>query len=110
MLKKLLLSAFVLTLAMAAHIYARSVGDKGKREREKLPRLETTVRELPDSVFNPVEMEDLLNDEVYLKLAHEGWSPEEIVRMKGRGVFTPNFEGEVGAVLHLPRRECCGTE
>ena len=30
--------------------------------------------------------------------------------MKGRGVFTPNFEGEVGAVLHLPRRECCGTE
>ena len=38
------------------------------------------------------------------------WSPEEIVRMKGRGVFTPNFEGEVGAVLHLPRRECCGTE
>lgn len=86
MLKKLLLSAFVLTLAMAAHIYARNVGDKGKREQEKLLRLETTVRELPDSVFNSVEMEDLLNDEVYLKLAHEGWSPEEIVTIMNTAV------------------------
>ena len=86
MLKKLLLSAFVLTLAMAAHIYARSVDDKEKRERGKTLRLETMVRELPDSVFNLVEMEDLLNDEVYLKLAHEGWSPEEIVTIMNTAV------------------------
>ncbi len=81
MLKKLLLSAFLLSLAMVAHLYARGKGDKAQREREKLSMLETAVRELPDSIFKPVEMEDLLNDEVYLKLAHEGWSPEEIVKI-----------------------------
>ena len=34
---------------------------------------------LPDSVFEYVKMEDLLDDEVYIKLAHDGWSPQEIV-------------------------------
>lgn len=37
------------------------------------------------------------------------WSPEEIVRMKGRDVFTPNFEAEAETLLHFTRRESCGT-
>ena len=34
---------------------------------------------LPDSAFEYVKMEDLLDDQVYMKLAHDGWSPQEIV-------------------------------
>lgn len=38
------------------------------------------------------------------------WEPAEIVRGMGRGLFTPNFEAEAESVLHLSRRECCGTD
>ena len=57
-----------------------------KKDPKALSKLETMVREMPDSVFEAVEMEDLLNDEVYLKLAHEGWSQEEIVNIMSTAI------------------------
>ena len=29
------------------------------------------------------------------------WSPDEIKANIGKGVFTPNFEGEIGKVINL---------
>jgi len=57
-----------------------------KENEENLSRLEIKVRNLPDSLFTPVQQEDLLNDEVYLKLAYEGWSREEIVTIMGTAI------------------------
>lgn len=35
------------------------------------------------------------------------WSPEEIARQRGRGVFTPNFEGEADLLFGGTRPESC---
>lgn len=50
--------------------------DLNRRQRDKLER---ALHELPDSVFGDVKKEDLLEDEVYVKLARDGWSSKEIV-------------------------------
>lgn len=41
--------------------------------------LESRVRDLPDSLFQSVEMEDLLEDQVYMQLLREGWKPDEVM-------------------------------
>lgn len=69
-----------------AYTYAKGTNDdKGKRHGS-LPNLEAQVRQLPDSVFQPVEMEDLLDEKVYLKLAKEGWTPDEIVSVMKQSI------------------------
>jgi len=75
-----------LSLLLVAYLRAdgASVGAKGNKEKQ--PSLELRVKNLPDSLFTPVEKEDLLDDEVYLKLAHEGWSREEIVTIMGTAI------------------------
>ncbi len=86
MIKKLLPSTLILASVMAVHIYAGTFGEADAMECKKPSRLENVVRELPDSIFGQVEMEDLLDDEVYLKLAHEGWSADEIVKIMNTAV------------------------
>lgn len=48
------------------------------KEKEKMER---AVSALPDSAYEQVRKEDLLNDEVYMKLARDGWFPQEITRI-----------------------------
>lgn len=48
------------------------------KEEQKKQRMEEIMKNLPDSVFEKIDIEDLLDDEVYLKLAKDGWSPREI--------------------------------
>ncbi|MCH5329075.1 MAG: hypothetical protein J1E02_08635, partial [Coprobacter sp.] len=48
--------------------------------------MEQVMRNLPDSVFQDVKMEDLLDDEVYLKLAYDGWSSREIATIMSTAV------------------------
>lgn len=60
----------------ALYGYAESSADKEQRKRE---RMEQMARSLPDSLLENVRTEDLLDDEVYLKLAHDGWTPREIM-------------------------------
>ncbi len=67
MIKKLLPSTLILASVMAVHIYAGTFGEADATECKKPSRLENVVRELPDSIFGQVEMEDLLDDEVYLR-------------------------------------------
>lgn len=49
-----------------------------QKEELKRQRMEEIMRALPDSVFDNVKIEDLLDDEVYLKLAKDGWTSREI--------------------------------
>lgn len=51
------------------------------KEKEKMER---AVSALPDSAYEQVRKEDLLNDEVYMKLARDGWFPQEITRIMDR--------------------------
>lgn len=51
------------------------------KEKEKMER---AVSALPDSAYEQVRKEDLLNDEVYMKLARDGWYPQEITRIMDR--------------------------
>ncbi len=70
----LLLLCFGVACNYAWHYTAQDY-DKKLRKRSKL---EQSLRHLPDSIFDDVKMEDLLVDEVYVKLARDGWSPGEI--------------------------------
>ena len=48
------------------------------RENQKHRRMEEISAKLPDSIFENIKTEDLLDDEVYHKLAKDGWSTREI--------------------------------
>ena len=80
MIKKLFLTTQLLFCCFVLHSYAKSVyvsdSDRDLKRRNKMVK---EAAMLPDSVFEYVKMEDLLDDEVYIKLAHDGWSPQEIV-------------------------------
>ncbi len=79
MVKKLILVSSLLSLLLGVQSYADGATKSTKRARGETSRLEEAVMNMPDSMFLPVEQEDLLDDEVYLKLAKEGWSREEIM-------------------------------
>lgn len=51
---------------------------------KKRSKMERAVSTLPDSAYEQVKKEDLLNDEVYIKLARDGWYPQEITRIMDR--------------------------
>ena len=54
------------------------------REKTQSPEyLRSKLESIPDSVFQNVKQEDLLLDEVYVKLARDGWSADEIKRIMG---------------------------
>ncbi len=73
----LFFSSIILAAACGAYSYAaKEPANKGKGN---FSQLINKSRELPDTLFQPVDMEDLLDDKVYLKLASEGWYPTEIV-------------------------------
>lgn len=75
--KPLIVSSIILGVVCGAYMYA------AKRPVNKnagsIAGLEEKARDLPDSLFESVDKEDLLDDKVYLRLASEGWYPEEIV-------------------------------
>lgn len=50
------------------------------RERESYSLLRR-IQEISDTLFSDVKKEDLLVDEVYIKLARDGWSQDEIRRV-----------------------------
>lgn len=50
-------------------------------QKEKMKRV---IENLSDTVFQEIQQEDLLNDEVYIKLARDGWYPQEITRIMER--------------------------
>ena len=52
--------------------------EKTKKELQKEQRMREALANLPDSLLEQVEVKDLLDDEVYLQLAHDGWSAREI--------------------------------
>lgn len=58
---------------MQAHLGREKNVDDKKRSK-----MERAVSTLPDSAYEQVKKEDLLNDEVYIKLARDGWFPQEI--------------------------------
>ncbi len=69
-----------ITLAAAcALFYGCAAKDSGGKGAGDFSQLIDKSLQLPDSIFQSVEMEDLLDDKVYIKLASEGWSPQEIV-------------------------------
>lgn len=74
------LFAFLLPLMfMQAHLSDdKDVNDK------KRAKMERAVSTLPDSAYEQVKKEDLLNDEVYIKLARDGWFPQEITNIMDR--------------------------
>lgn len=76
MIKRLLTASLVSLSIAIMHSYAKT--EKNNDDSPRLPEPEQALLELPDSVFENVRMEDLLFDEVYLKLARDGWSPKEI--------------------------------
>ncbi len=84
--RKLLLCSSLLSLFLIANLSADGALGGMNENREEQSRLELQVRNLPDSMFIPVQQEDLLNDEVYLKLAHEGWSSDEIVTIMSTAI------------------------
>lgn len=79
MVKKLIPVSILLSALIGIQSYADGATKSAKRCSAETSRLEEAVMNMPDSLFSPVEQEDLLDDEVYLKLAHEGWSREEIL-------------------------------
>lgn len=72
------LMLFVLPLA----IYATVDKDDKKLEKKKA-KMEQMLESLSDSSFEDVKREDLLKDEVYIKLARDGWSSQEIMKIMG---------------------------
>ena len=68
---------------MQAHLGREKNVDDKKRSK-----MERAVSTLPDSAYEQVKKEDLLNDEVYIKLARDGWFPQEITRIMDRCIKT----------------------
>lgn len=54
------------------------------REERKKQKMEQAISALPDTAYASVRKEDLLNDEVYIKLARDGWNAQEISRIMNR--------------------------
>lgn len=84
MSKSLLTATLLLAGIVFLHSYART--DKGSGPGKEHADPTYVLRGLPDSVFTDVKMEDLLRDEVYMKLAADGWSPQEIVAIMNTAV------------------------
>lgn len=55
--------------------------DKVDKKKQKM---EQAISALPDTAYASVRKEDLLNDEVYIKLARDGWNAQEISRIMDR--------------------------
>lgn len=52
------------------------------RDGESIPKkILKKISQIPDSLYQQVKNEDLLIDEVYIKLARDGWSQDEIRRI-----------------------------
>lgn len=82
MVKRNLLGLFALLLPAVCMQAQLTDGTKSAvKEKEKMER---AVSALPDSAYEQVRKEDLLNDEVYMKLARDGWYPQEITRIMDR--------------------------
>lgn len=56
-------------------------GEKIKKEDRQKHKMEKVLQTLPDSLYERVRREDLLQNEVYVKLARDGWNNQEIVRI-----------------------------
>lgn len=97
------LMLFVLPLA----IYA-TVGNDGKDGRKKARKMERVLESMSDSDYENVRKEDLLRDEVYIKLARDGWSSHEIMRImddyikENRKTVRGSFEYGMYAKQWLP--------
>lgn len=74
-------SAFLLLSLLVIATYATISGDNDKDKKKA--KMQQTLDSLPDSAYGSVKKEDLLNDEVYVKLARDGWSSQEIERIMG---------------------------
>ena len=48
------------------------------RERVITAAMLEAMSRVPDSAFTDVKVEDLLRDEVYMKLSHDGWTSDEV--------------------------------
>lgn len=77
-----LVASVLLFFAMTLIIGNVALGkNKGSNVEAKSLERERALRMMDDSLLSQVEIEDLLDDEVYQKLAYEGWTPSEIVRI-----------------------------
>ena len=82
MVKRNLLGLFA--LLFPAVCMQAQLTDGTKLANKKKDKMERAVSALPDSAYERVKKEDLLNDEVYMKLARDGWYPQEITRIMDR--------------------------
>ncbi|RHP65781.1 LamG-like jellyroll fold domain-containing protein [Bacteroides sp. OF04-15BH] len=55
----------------------------GNLSDDHLTAIKNKLNSIPDSMFSSVKKEDLLKDEVYMKLARDGWSQDEIKSIFG---------------------------
>lgn len=55
----------------------------GNLSDDHLTAIKNKLNSIPDSMFSSVKKEDLLADEVYMKLARDGWSQNEIKSIFG---------------------------
>ena len=76
-MKKKILSVTLLTSLLIVAL-ASAKETSAEKEAKKLQRMEEIINSLPDSVFENVKIEDLLDDEVYVKLMRDGWTSREI--------------------------------
>ncbi|MDE7153578.1 MAG: hypothetical protein K2O00_03925 [Muribaculaceae bacterium] len=83
MVKQSLLFSSIILMAIGG-IYAMTTTNSGTEFENR--KLEDKVRLMPDSLFQQVEMEDLLDERVYLDLAKEGWTGTEIVSVMKKTV------------------------
>ena len=75
------LFAFLLPFMLTqAHL---NNNDKDVKDKKR-SKMENTISTLPDSAYEQVKKEDLLGDEVYIKLARDGWYPQEITQIMDR--------------------------
>lgn len=79
MTKKILSATLLFLFIAIMHNYAKTHDRKDDKQQKQRDKLEKAIQELPDSIFEDVKMEDLLMDEVYVKLAQDGWSKQEII-------------------------------
>lgn len=81
----LMFFSIIFTAIGGLYAYATKANYNGKESGSRT-RLDAKVRTMPDSFFQPVEMEDLLDEKVYLDLAKEGWTGNEIVSVMKKAV------------------------